>query len=191
MRTLATLVSLLGGVALASIFGAIGDAQAQTLDCTPNVYGGMICQGRTPGPTFNAYPSNFEVFDYGKAMRDAEALRTQRLQNQLLQQQLQQQRWQLQQQTPSQPIRAASLLDRLRASGAVGERYDGYAQALQSGAAGVVQQVNAKRRQIYQQTANREGTSVDRIGRVYAQHIFAKAPPGTKFLQGNGSWIAK
>ena len=68
---------------------------------------------------------------------------------------------------------------------------DGYAEALQSSAAGVVQQVNAKRRQIYQQTADKEGASIDQIGRVYARQIFAKSPPGTKFLQENGSWVAK
>ncbi len=91
----------------------------------------------------------------------------------------------------SAPPVLAQSLDQLRASGAVGERYDGYAQALQSGAAGVVQQVNAKRRQIYQQTAEKEGASVDQIGRVYARQIFTKAPPGTKFLQENGSWVTK
>ena len=91
----------------------------------------------------------------------------------------------------SGPPALAQSLDQLRASGAVGERYDGYAEALQSGAAGVVQQVNAKRRQIYQQTADKEGTSVDQIGRIYARQIFAKAPPGTKFLQENGSWVTK
>ena len=91
----------------------------------------------------------------------------------------------------SAPPALAQSLDQLRASGAVGERYDGYAQALQAGAAGVVQQVNAKRRQIYQQTADKEGASIDQIGRIYARQIFAKAPPGTKFLQENGSWVTK
>ncbi len=91
----------------------------------------------------------------------------------------------------SAPPALAQSLDELRASGAVGERYDGYAEALQSSAAGVVQQVNAKRRQIYQQTADKEGASIDQIGRVYARQIFAKSPPGTKFLQENGSWVAK
>ncbi len=91
----------------------------------------------------------------------------------------------------SAPPVLAQSLDQLRASGAVGERYDGYAQALQSGAAGVVQQVNAKRRQIYQQSADKEGASVDQIGRVYARQIFAQAPPGTKFLRENCAWIAK
>lgn len=90
----------------------------------------------------------------------------------------------------ARPVLAQSL-DELRASGAVGERYDGYAQALQSSAAGVVEEVNAKRRQIYAKRASQEGVSADQIGRVYAQQIFAQAPRGTKFLQEDGSWITK
>ncbi len=91
----------------------------------------------------------------------------------------------------SGPPALAQSLDQLRASGAVGERFDGFAQALQSSAAGTVDQVNAKRRQIYAERAASEGVSPDQIGRVYAQQIFAKAPPGTRFLQGNGAWITK
>ncbi len=87
--------SLLGGIALAIIFGAIGDAQAQTTNCTSYMLGNTIttnCQG-SPRMGFTDYPSSrVQTFDYGKIMRDAEALRAQRLQNQLLQQQLQQQR---------------------------------------------------------------------------------------------------
>ena len=91
----------------------------------------------------------------------------------------------------SAPPVLAQSLDELRASGAVGERFDGYAQALQSSAAGTVDQVNAKRRKIYADRAASEGTATDQIGRVYARQIFAKAPPGTKFLQDNGAWITK
>ncbi len=91
----------------------------------------------------------------------------------------------------SGPPALAQSLDQLRASGAVGERFDGYAQALQSSAAGTVDQVNAKRRKIYADRAASEGTSTDQIGRVFARQIFAKAPPGTKFLQDNGAWITK
>ncbi len=91
----------------------------------------------------------------------------------------------------SAPPALAQSLDDLRASGAVGERFDGYAQALQSGAAGVVDQVNAKRSRIYSERAAAEGVSPDQIGRVYAKQIFAKSPPGTKFLQQNGAWITK
>ncbi len=91
----------------------------------------------------------------------------------------------------SAPPVLAQSLDQARASGALGERYDGYAQALQSSAAGLVKQVNAKRKQIYTQRAAQEGASADQIGRVYARQIFAKAPRGTRFLQANGSWITK
>ena len=91
----------------------------------------------------------------------------------------------------SGPPALAQSLDQLRASGAVGERFDGYAQALQSSAGGTVDQVNAKRRQIYADRAASEGVSTDQIGRVYAKQIFAKALPGTKFLQQNGAWITK
>ena len=91
----------------------------------------------------------------------------------------------------SGPSALAQSLDQLRASGAVGERFDGYAQALQASAGGTVEQVNAKRRRIYTERAASEGASTDQIGRVYAKQIMAKAPPGTKFLQENGAWTTK
>jgi uncharacterized protein YdbL (DUF1318 family) len=85
----------------------------------------------------------------------------------------------------------AQSLDQLRASGAVGERYDGYAQALDSSARAFVDQVNAKRRKIYAEDAAQTGASTEQVGRVFAQQIFSKAPPGTRFLQENGAWITK
>ncbi len=89
------------------------------------------------------------------------------------------------------PPALAASLDQLRASGAVGERFDGYAKALKSSAAGTVKKVNAKRRKIYAERAASEGVSPGQIGRVYAKQIFSKAPRGTKFLQENGAWITK
>ena len=91
----------------------------------------------------------------------------------------------------SGPPALAQSLDQLRASGVVGERFDGYAQALKSGAADVVDQVNAKRGQIYAERAAAEGVSTLQIGQVYAKQIFSKAPPGTKFLREDGAWITK
>ena len=91
----------------------------------------------------------------------------------------------------SAPPALAQSLDQLRASGALGERFDGYAQALKSSAGGAADQVNAKRRQIYADRAASEGATADQIGRVYAKQIFSKSPPGTKFLQENGAWITK
>ena len=89
------------------------------------------------------------------------------------------------------PPALAQSLDQLRASGALGERFDGYAQALKSSAGDAADQVNAKRRQIYADRAASEGVTPDQIGRVYAKQIFSKSPPGTKFLQKNGAWITK
>lgn len=89
------------------------------------------------------------------------------------------------------PPAGAQSLDALRASGAVGERFDGYAVARDASAAAVVESVNAQRRQIYQQRAAATGAPPEEVGKVYAQEIFAKAPPGTWFQQPNGQWVQK
>ena len=89
------------------------------------------------------------------------------------------------------PPALAQSLDQLRASGAVGERFDGYAQALDSSAAGAVKQVNAKRKQIYAKEAKKTGAPIGQVGRVFAGRIFKQAPAGTKFLQENGKWVTK
>ena len=88
----------------------------------------------------------------------------------------------------------AQSLDELRASGAVAERFDGYAMVRESGASGaksVVGDVNRKRKKIYEDRASAQGTTADQVGRVYAGQIFAKAPAGTWFLEENGSWRQK
>lgn len=86
---------------------------------------------------------------------------------------------------------AAQDLNAMRASGAMGERYDGYAEARDAGTAGAVKQINAKRNQIYKQRAAEQGISPAEVGKVYAQQIFQKSPSGTFFLQQNGTWTQK
>lgn len=88
---------------------------------------------------------------------------------------------------------SAQSLNNLRASGAVGERFDGFLQARSKDgkARSVVKDVNAKRRKIYSRRAAEQGVSADQVGRVYAQQIFKKAPSGTYFLQANGKWMQK
>lgn len=87
------------------------------------------------------------------------------------------------------------VLDAPRASGAVGERFDGYAvvrdQSQAPSLGPLVSQINAERRQIYQQRAAAERVSADQIGRVYAAEIFKSAPRGTWFLQESGQWVRK
>jgi uncharacterized protein len=90
---------------------------------------------------------------------------------------------------------AAPSLDDLRASGAVGERYDGYAVVRAQGAdaalRSLVDSVNAKRRGIYEERAKKQGVPAQEVGKVYALEIAAKAPPGTWFLGEDGKWVQK
>ena len=89
---------------------------------------------------------------------------------------------------------SARLLDAPRAAGIVGERYDGFAQIRGAATPDVqklVDQVNAERRQLYQQRAAAEHAPADAIGKIYAQQILQSAPAGTWFLNENGQWVKK
>jgi uncharacterized protein len=88
------------------------------------------------------------------------------------------------------PASAQSLVD-LRASGAVGEAFDGYARARQSSANGYVENVNAERKKIYIKRAKSQGVPVGQVGRVYATQIKKKAAAGTWLLSESGSWSQK
>ena len=85
----------------------------------------------------------------------------------------------------------AQDLNQLRASGQLGERFDGYAEAIDPGLLDFVKQVNGKRNAIYKQRAAEQNVPVGQVGRVYAQEILSKAPSGTRFLQENGTWATK
>jgi len=85
-------------------------------------------------------------------------------------------------------------LDAPRASGQVGERFDGFAVLRDAGATSLkplVDQVNAERRKLYAERAAADKASVDAVGRIYAAEILKSAPAGTWFLQENGQWIRK
>lgn len=86
----------------------------------------------------------------------------------------------------------AQSLDELRASGVVGERFDGLLVARQGGAPrGVINEVNARRGKIYADRAKQQGVSPDQVGRVYARQIMRQAPAGTWFLDEAGNWRQK
>ena len=87
----------------------------------------------------------------------------------------------------------AQGLNDLRASGAIGEGFDGFARARSNDPAvkAKVEQVNARRRDIYAKRAAEQGISADQVGRVYASEIMGRAPAGTWFLQANGTWTRK
>ena len=92
--------------------------------------------------------------------------------------------------TINTPVSAQSLND-LRASGKVGEAYDGYARARDASVKSTVQTVNAKRRAIYAKRAAEQGLTAEQVGVVYAGKIIAKAPKGTWILDQNGTWRQK
>ncbi len=89
------------------------------------------------------------------------------------------------------PPALAQSLNTLRASGAVGEGFDGYARARKPGAGAQVEAINSKRRSIYAKRAGEQGTTADQVGRVYSRQILSGAPPGTWFLQESGDWTKK
>lgn len=89
-----------------------------------------------------------------------------------------------------QPAFAQSL-DGLRTSGAVGEGLDGYLIARDPSAQAFVNQVNAKRRQIYQDRAAAQGVAASEVGKVYAKELLQKAPPGTWYQSSGGGWVQK
>ncbi len=90
---------------------------------------------------------------------------------------------------------ADERLDDLRKAGAIGERFDGFAAVHATGAdatvKALVDQVNAKRKEIYDAQAKKEGAPSLEVGKVYAGQIAAKAPAGTWFLAEDGKWVQK
>jgi uncharacterized protein YdbL (DUF1318 family) len=86
-------------------------------------------------------------------------------------------------------------LDAPRATGVVGEKYDGFALVRSANAPGdvksLVDQANQERAAIYKQRAATDGATPDAVGRIYAKQIFEQAPAGTWFLQESGQWMQK
>lgn len=88
------------------------------------------------------------------------------------------------------PVHAQSA-DQLRATGAAGERWDGYMEARDPAAKAAVDAINAERRKVYQDRARQQGVSAEEVGKVYAEQIFESLPTGSWFKQANGQWIQK
>ena len=89
----------------------------------------------------------------------------------------------------------APSLDDLRRKGVVGERYDGVlvvrTESADSAVRSLVDSVNAKRREIYESGAKKQGVAAQEVGKVYALELSKKAPAGTWFLGEDGKWVQK
>lgn len=85
----------------------------------------------------------------------------------------------------------ADQLDDLRASGAVGEAYDGFARARAKSAKEFVISVNNKRRKLYIKRAREQKVSVEQIGEIYGEQLYKRLPDGGWYLNKDGSWKQK
>ncbi|QNN64148.1 YdbL family protein [Sphingomonas rhizophila] len=78
-----------------------------------------------------------------------------------------------------------------RASGVVGERYDGYL-GLAAGSGDnlrkIVGAVNIKRRSLYSQLAARRGVSPSEVGITAACQLFARVAVGEVYMLQDGIW---
>lgn len=84
-------------------------------------------------------------------------------------------------------------LDMFRATGALGEVFDGYVRVRTAGAGAqqAAERINARRREIYERRAAEQKIPAAQVGRVYAEKIYERAPAGTWFLTEKGAWIQK
>lgn len=92
------------------------------------------------------------------------------------------------------PVGAASTLDEYRAQGVIAERYDGLVEVRNPGspdAERLVNEVNAKRLEIYRQRAASQHVPVEEVEKIYAAEIAGKAPTGTYFKKPDGSYARK
>lgn len=89
----------------------------------------------------------------------------------------------------------AKPLDAPRSSGAVGERYDGYAVVRDAKASAdirkLVEDTNAERRKVYEGQASAKGAPAEEVGKVYAGQIMSAAPAGWWFQDAGGAWVQK
>lgn len=89
------------------------------------------------------------------------------------------------------PAGAQPALSQARASGQVGERYDGYLGLASPAGAAVRQQlsaVNIKRRALYSQLASRRGVAPGDVGVTAGCELLARVAPGEQYMLPDGVW---
>jgi hypothetical protein len=90
----------------------------------------------------------------------------------------------------------ADALDDARAAGLIGERPDGYVDAVQPNPPADIQQlisqINAQRRKVYQQLAGEKGVPVEEVAALAAEKTIAqRLKPGMYYLNSSGQWVQK
>lgn len=90
----------------------------------------------------------------------------------------------------------ADALDDARAAGLVGERPDGLIAPVSANAPAniksLVQSVNAKRLQKYQQISAEQGVPVEQVGAITGEKIINEVlQPGWYYMDSSGNWLTK
>lgn len=88
---------------------------------------------------------------------------------------------------------SALTLSEARQQGRAGETFSGYLAARQADAAtlALVEQINAGRRQQYQQIAQQNNLTTAEVGRIAGEKLVARAAAG-EYVRGiNGLWLQK
>ena len=89
----------------------------------------------------------------------------------------------------------ADALDDARAAGLVGERPDGLVAAVSpnvpANIQSLVQSVNAKRLEKYQQISVEKGVPPEQVGAITGEKIISKLKPGWYYMDASGNWVQK
>ena len=83
----------------------------------------------------------------------------------------------------------AQSLDQARAAGLVGERPDGYVGAVDPSAAGLAQQINAQRRDAYQQAAAASGEPLSVVEARSGQRLVDRARSSGWYHWNGSQWV--
>ncbi len=78
-----------------------------------------------------------------------------------------------------------------RAQGLVGEKLDGYVQAIDGSAQALADEVNGKRKAEYARISAENGQPVSVVAKIAAEQIIANLPSGAKYQGVDGSWKTK
>ena len=94
--------------------------------------------------------------------------------------------------TGVQPLLALTL-EEAKSRGLVGEKSNGYLGVVAAGnaeAQALASDINQKRRQAYQEIANREKTNLKAVETLAGEKAIEKTKPGN-MIEGPGGWVKK
>lgn len=79
--------------------------------------------------------------------------------------------------------------------GLVGEKVDGFLGLVKGSAPADIErkvnEINAKRRALYQRLASETGTTLQQVGVVTGEKQIAKLPGGAYYMDASGQWVQK